>query len=655
MYLDMWFSPHSSTFMDLLGFHSADGCPQPYQCRSHDTYPTGHFTFIDHRALNSDYLCFSEDIKTLHRGPQVGHIHGQGFFVDLNVSIVQRSLTRYIQITSVRYRVIPQTDCLVFQISTGSTKRADVLIISDMCLTSHTLFSHFEPHFHRCTFPSKQWNHDWKRSTRIGEAQNPGPEGSTTTTTHLTFSLLNPTTIYQKEDDLLGLNSDILCLAETAATRNVQTAFNQAIRTTKYHTYWSAPVPDKITKTDPTLGYTLRGDNLGTAILTRLPSRDARHTFTPSAWETCRMNSAIVSTGVIDVLVVSTYFHTGKSAEARIVNNQLLQDILHHVLSTDLPFVIAGDFNMDIQKLDAWPVFGHMGCCEMFDFHRRAFGFELPPTCKGATRFDSMILHPTLLPHIFRIDIGPEHQFADHCAVHVQLNLPTTHVASQTWFVPRSWTLFNIDRHEFAHQYRRVRRSCPVHVSDDASTSLYRWSAQTEKAVDLVLQSQHRLEIHWLIVNVFCRRLTEVVVLHHVLYIVRVHVLPKKTGLAAMNHRWRLLPFGAATKFDKSAFCDVLNSSIENTTWTAFLLPTGHPCPSFLRLSSNGRPLDWPMVMAIHGPGGCCNLRPLLQSPPTFRLRINYTQSAKSPNMMPTYIANKKPSFADSRINMAWN
>ena len=334
----------------------------------------------------------------------------------------------------------------------------------------------------------------WKRSTRIGEAQNPGPTGSTVTTAHLTFSLLNPTTIYQKEDELLGLNADILCLAETATTRNVQAAFNQAIRTTKYHTYWSAPVPDKITKTDPTLGYTLRGDNLGTAVLTRLPSRDARHTFTSSAWETCRMNSAIVSTGVVDVLVVSTYFHTGKSAEARIVNNQLLQDILQHVLSTDLPFVIAGDFNMDIQKLDAWPFFSHMGCCEMFEFHRRAFGSELPPTCKGATRFDSMILHPTLLPHILRIDIGPEHQFADHCAVHVQLNLPATHLASQTWFVPKSWTLLHIKGSEFAHQYRKVRHRCPIHVSDDASTSLYQWSAHIEKAVDLTLQSQRRLD-----------------------------------------------------------------------------------------------------------------------------------------------------------------
>ena len=126
------------------------------------------------------------------------------------------------------------------------------MLISDRWLTSHTLLLLSVLRPHRCTCPFKQQNHDWKHSTRIGEAQNPGPTGSTTKTAHLLFSLINPTTIYQKEDDLLGLNADILCLAETAATRNVQAAFNQAIRTTKYHTYWSAPVPDKITKTDPT-------------------------------------------------------------------------------------------------------------------------------------------------------------------------------------------------------------------------------------------------------------------------------------------------------------------------------------------------------------------------------------------------------------------
>ena len=123
-------------------------------------------------------------------------------------------------------------------------------------------------------YPSHQKSHDWKHTARIGEASNPGPPNSSTTYQHLSLSLINPTTIYRKEDDFLALDTDVLCLAETAATKTVQMAFNQALRHTSYKTYWSAPVPDKMAKLDPTLGHSLRGDNLGTAIMTRLPSRD---------------------------------------------------------------------------------------------------------------------------------------------------------------------------------------------------------------------------------------------------------------------------------------------------------------------------------------------------------------------------------------------
>ena len=277
-----------------------------------------------------------------------------------------------------------------------------------------------------------QKSHDWKHTARIGEASNPGPPNSSTTYQHLSLSLINPTTIYRKEDDFLALDTDILCLAETAATKTVQMAFNQALRHTSYKTYWSAPVPDKMAKLDPTLGHSLRGDNLGTAIMTRLPSRDTRHSFPPSVWDTCRLNSVIISTGILDILVVSAYFQTGKSAEARIVNNQILHDIWLHVTTTTLPFIVAGDFNTDVRKLDAFSLFHQSACAEMFEFHRNVFGFELPPTCKGSTRYDSMIFHPFLQKYIQRIDVGPEHQFADHCVVRVLFNVPTKHTETFT-------------------------------------------------------------------------------------------------------------------------------------------------------------------------------------------------------------------------------
>ena len=43
-----------------------------------------------------------------------------------------------------------------------------------------------------------------------------------------------------------------------------------------------------------------------------------------------------------------------------------------------------------------------------------------------------MIFHPFLQKYIQRIDVGPEHQFADHCVVRVLFNVPTKHTETFT-------------------------------------------------------------------------------------------------------------------------------------------------------------------------------------------------------------------------------
>lgn len=325
---------------------------------------------------------------------------------------------------------------------------------------------------------------------RIGEASNPGPPDSSSQCQSLSISLINPTAIHQKEDDFLALDTDILCLAETAATKTVQMDFNQALRPTAYRTFWSAPVPDKVARRDPALGQSLRGDNLGTAIMTRIPTRDARHSFPPAVWDTCRVNSVVISTGLLDVLIVSAYFQTGKSAEARIVNNQLLHEfggMLHPSIFRSSLLVIS------ILTFASWMLshFSVMSVAQRcLNFTATIFCSELPPTCKGATRFDSMIYHPFLQKYIVRIDIGPEHQFADHCVVRVQFNIPTQRTDSFTWFVPKSWTLFPIDSTEFAKHYSRLRTRSHDSSNASAATCLYHWSAQVEQAVDRTLRQQ---------------------------------------------------------------------------------------------------------------------------------------------------------------------
>ena len=129
--------------------------------------------------------------------------------------------------------------------------------------------------------PLLQPSYDWKTYARIGEATNPGPSQTGSTSMPFSIGLINPTTIYQKEDVLLSLDNDVLCLAETAATRTVQVAVNQALRPTPFKAFWSAPVPDKVARVDPSLGQSFRGDNLGTAIFTRHSARMTRQSSPP--------------------------------------------------------------------------------------------------------------------------------------------------------------------------------------------------------------------------------------------------------------------------------------------------------------------------------------------------------------------------------------
>ena len=481
--LTMWFSPHNISISGSLRLLSKSLCP----------HSMAHF--MPQKSRRCKYqrwyqICFItltmffED-TTRSRNFSYGLKVGPAFGPEQSIYQLRQEWIHH----TYYFRNTPRHESFLAK----STHCQDTIRREKIsfCVTLGWIFSReFISHLCISFHPSHQRCYDWKCSVRIGEASNPGPTALSATCQHLSLSLINPTTIYRKEDDFLALDTDILCLAETAATKTVQMAFNQALRPTPYQVFWSAPVPDKVAKVDPAFGHSLRGDNLGTAIMTRLSSRDTRHTFPSSTWETCRLNSVIISTGILDFLVVSAYFQTGKSAEARIVNNQLLHDIWLHVTTTTLPFIVAGDFNTDVRKLDAFSLFQQSGCSEMFEFHRNVFGFELPPTCKGATRYDSMIYHPFLQKYILRIDVGPEHQFADHCVVRVLFNVPTRHIDTFTWYTPKSWTIFPINHSEFDKQYSQYHRFVSDTQEGDSARALYKWSSNVESAIDRTLRWQ---------------------------------------------------------------------------------------------------------------------------------------------------------------------
>lgn len=350
---------------------------------------------------------------------------------------------------------------------------------------------------HQSTITCNHVDHNYLNGSRVGEASNPGPTRDQVRHDSRAFrvGLINPTTVYQKEDDLLALGADILCLAETAATKSVQVAFNEAIKHTSYKMVWTLPIFDKFCKDDHWTSCSFRGEALGAAIMVRHPFRPLRDALNPVTEESRRVVSTVVNCGSFDILVISVYFQAGKTVESKVVNNLLLQDVYIHAMGTNMPFIVAGDFNIEVHRLEAFACFAAMGCIELFQYHRRTFGFDLPPTCKESTRNDTMIVHPLILPFISRIQVGDQFTFADHRPVLVDLTFPAVSISEKQWFVPKSWTLFEIDKQVFERKFRS--RALPVHVTDtddetlDPARLLNQWSHCVEQAVNDTLRHSH--------------------------------------------------------------------------------------------------------------------------------------------------------------------
>ena len=304
--------------------------------------------------------------------------------------------------------------------------------------------------------------------------------------------------MYQKEDDILTLDADVICLAETAATKSVQVAFNEAIKHTPYKVIWTLPIFDKFLKHNTPTSCSFRGEALGAAIMTKHPHRSFSDTLNPATEQSRRVVSSVVSCGSIDILFIAVYFQAGKTAETKVVNNHLLQEVYVHAMGTNMPFIVAGDFNIEIHRLEAFPCFMALGCVELFQYHRRVFGFDLPPTCKEATRNDTMLIHPLLVPYIRRIQVGDQFLFADHRPVLVDFDFPIHAVPEQQWFVPKSWSLFPLDKAILERNFRHRESQTPIDLDDisDASPadSLRLWSQRIEQSVDDTIRYMHRTD-----------------------------------------------------------------------------------------------------------------------------------------------------------------
>ena len=228
------------------------------------------------------------------------------------------------------------------------------------------------------------------RGVRIGEAANPGPQRNKNA--EIRIAVCNPHAIRSHKYEILQLQSEIVFVAESSATRAVQSEFQNNIAKNGFHCYWSPPVDSKY-QTDQN-EFSLRGEPLGTVVLTKLPSRKSRIQISQDLLMTNRISMSVINVGGIDTLCISLYGYAKKCHDGRRLNDLLLARVFNIVNETRMPYIIGGDFNEPPMKLPSWQSFEEFGAFEAHNYYQIRFQLLLPPTCRGATYNDTFIFHP---------------------------------------------------------------------------------------------------------------------------------------------------------------------------------------------------------------------------------------------------------------------
>ena len=329
---------------------------------------------------------------------------------------------------------------------------------------------------------------------RVGEATHPGP--SNRQTTSLQICVLNPTALHGKTEDVLEMGSDIYFVSETSATDYAQKLLSRDYDKAGFKCFWSSPAPDKFSTDDGRPS--LRGDALGCAVLSKIQSRSYRGSVRPALVETCRFSCAVVQLENFEFLAISIYgFPSSTLAVKR--QNDLLVSLAYQVAAeSGLPFVIAGDFNTPVHELPIFSVISESGHVEIFSWYQSR-GVTLPPTCRGATRNDTCIIHRALAQRVQDVNVLCNPAFDAHSPMVVSFGLKAQVCPSIPWRVPHSWADFDVQPENLDQLYRCA--SVDIHHSiaaidsaEKGDEALLDWSRCVESAVDRSLQLQHAMD-----------------------------------------------------------------------------------------------------------------------------------------------------------------
>eukprot|EP00438_Fugacium_kawagutii_P007751 Skav221251 [mRNA] locus=scaffold1045:586069:589290:+ [translate_table: standard] len=270
--------------------------------------------------------------------------------------------------------------------------------------------------------------------------------------------------------------SQILCMAETAATESTQQQFTSSVRKKGFSTLWSPPVlPVKTTLSGNEHG---RGQAAGVGICSSIPIRPSRNAL-PDIWAcSSRILHTVVQVQQHHFQLFCVYCKNRSIPGSLAYNNQLMRVVIEQASLLPIPFLILGDLNMPVESFDIWPWLEQQGYQSLNSLYAMKYGKPYPKTCLDATSPDNGIASPRFVQSVSSITVQDGSWFATHKPVTIGLTFDNLSCFKQHMILPRQLPTISIDEDAFrkSHEATKHLRSTPQ--------TLEEWGEDFEKVAD---------------------------------------------------------------------------------------------------------------------------------------------------------------------------
>ena len=125
---------------------------------------------------------------------------------------------------------------------------------------------------------------------------------------------------------------------------------------------------------------------------------------------------------------------------------------------------------------------------------KNRLGKDLPPTCRGVTKNDTMIIHPYLMPWITQIEVRPDLEIDVHSPMLVTFENTTEQSPRLQLVTPTPIDKIPVDQRTWDNTYQTTRHGEPhtCQTPQELQHSIQKWARNVEKSLDQAIRHSHK-------------------------------------------------------------------------------------------------------------------------------------------------------------------